>query len=85
MAWNYYDIMTTDEFDELGVVTYDVEVDLEEIGPVTITVTKGNHYGLIYDGNFCAALINGIEAREQNGICCYINEDDMIQLGVNDE
>ena len=81
MNWFYYDIMTTADFDALGVSCYEDTYDLENIGEVEITIVKGRYYGLIYDGKFSCSGVNDIANRNFDGMTCLV-EGGMIKLGL---
>ena len=81
MAWNYYSLMTTADFDALGVSCHEDTYELEDIGSVEITVCKGRYYGLVYNGTFVCSGINGESNLNFDGVVCLV-EDGMIKLGL---
>ncbi len=82
MTFDWYKIINRGEFEATGLVSRELELALEGIGLVTIMVTKGALYSIVYDG-----VMLSIGVTEENpfvfeGYAVYLDENDDIYLGV---
>lgn len=82
MTYTWYYIFTTTDFDALNLPSKTYTLDLENIGIVDILVTKGNHYGILYDDVFLPLNLNDKNPFEFSDHAIYVDADDQVWLGV---
>ena len=82
MNFDWYKITSQDDFLALGVPSKAFDLELEDIGQVTVLVTSGNRVGILYDGVFLAVGLNGDNPFEFDGYAVFLDENDDIYLGV---
>lgn len=79
----WYLIFNRAEFDALDLISKTYTVVLDGIGEKDVLVTKGNLYGITYEGIFLASLLNDENPVEMDGHAVYVNtETDDVYLGV---
>lgn len=85
MTYLWYKIFNTTEFDALDLVSKTYEVIIDDIGLKEILVTKGNGYGILYEGIFLSLNMNDENPNyfEDHGI--FVSEDDDVYLGIGTE
>ncbi len=83
MNFDWYLVINRGEFEELELVSKEVELILEDIGQVTVLVTKGSLYGITYDGVFLAIGVTEANPFVFDGYAVYLHPDtDDIYLGI---
>lgn len=82
MIYRWFKIFNTAEFDALGFVSKTYTLFLEDIGEKEILVTKGNAYGITYEGVFLTALLNDLNPYALDGHAIYLDENDDVYLGI---
>lgn len=83
--YNWYQVFNLTEFEALGLVSKEYTVIFEDIGQVTVLVTKGNLVGMTYDGVFLPLNLNDNNPFEFDGHACYVNSDNEVFLGIEIE
>lgn len=82
MAYTAYKIFNKDEFDALGLCSKTYTFNLEGIGQKDILVTKGNLYGITYEGVFLLLDLNDKNPFEFEGFAIYKDENNDVHLGI---
>lgn len=82
MEYTWYEIFNTTEFDDLGLISKTYTLNLEGVGQKDILVTKGNLYGITYEGVFVALNMNDQNPFEFDSHAIYVDEDDNVFLGL---
>ena len=85
MAYGWYKIFNTDEFDELDLVSKTYTLDLEAVGQEEILVTKGVDYGITYEGIFLPLNLNDKNPYYFEGHAIYKTATNDVYLGIDDE
>lgn len=85
MAYQAFKIFNKDEFDALDLYSKTYTLDLEGIGQKDILVTKGNLYGITYDGVFLALNQNDKNPFEFEGYAIYMDDNNDVYLGIEIE
>lgn len=80
--FNWFKIFNTAEFNALNLVSKTYTHNLTGIGLKDILVTKGNDYGITYEGVFLPLEMNDDNPFIFEGLAIYINESDDVYLGV---
>ncbi len=79
--WAWYDIY---DLKKMKVNQKELEVDLESIGKQNILITKANFYTVIFKGVALTPKLNGRNGFEKDGVSAYIDEDNHLWVGVNE-
>lgn len=82
MAYKYYKIINTTEFDSLSIPSIELTLNLEDVGEVTVMVTRGAGFGLLYNGVYLVAGLGDQNPFEFEGYACYISETFDLYLGI---
>lgn len=82
--WSWYDIYDLKEMDAKGINQKEIEVDLESIGKQNILIIKANFYTVIFKGVALTPKLNGRNGFEKDGVSAYIDEDNHLWVGVNE-
>ncbi len=83
MSFDWYLVINRQDFEDAELVSKEVELILEDIGLVTVLVTKGSYYGITYDGVFLAIGITEANPFVFDGYAVYLHpETDDIYLGI---
>lgn len=82
MIFRWFKIFNTEEFDALGLVSKTYTWNLEGVGERNILVTKGENYGITYEGVFLSLLLNGENPNIFDGHAIYVDADDNVYLGI---
>lgn len=83
MIYDWYKIINRADFEATGLVSRNLSLILDGIGLVTVMVTKGRLYSLVYAGNFLPIGVTEDNPFEMDGFASYLSVDDDIYLGVN--
>jgi len=82
MEFTWFKIFNTAEFDALGLVSKTYTLFLDGIGEKDILVTKGNAYGLTYEGVFLSLNLNDLNPFPFDGYGVYVDDNDDVFLGI---
>lgn len=85
MIFDWYKIINRAEFEALGLVSRELELELEGIGLATVLVTKGELYSLTYDGVFLSVGVTEDNPFVFEGYAVYLDAADDIWLGIEVE
>lgn len=85
MIYNWFKVFNTTEFDELGLISKTYTLNLDGIGEKDILVTKGEGYGITYEGVFLSLLLNDLNPFEFEDLAVYVDENDDVYLGIASE
>lgn len=80
-----YKIFNKDEFDALELYSKTYILNLEGIGEKNILVTKGNLYGITYDGILLLLNLNDKNPFEFETFAIYMDESNDVYLGITVE
>ena len=81
MNYNWYFIFNTDEFTALGLVSKTYELTLSGIGRKNILVTKGELFGITYEGVFLALNLNQKNPFEFEDMAIHVHDNSNVFLG----
>lgn len=84
MAYGWYKIFNTDEFDELDLVSKTYSLELQAVGGVEVLVTKGADYGITYEGIFLPLNLNAKNPYYFEGHAIFKTETNDVYLGITD-
>lgn len=82
MLFDWYKIINKNDFDALDLYSVEKTFFMQGIGLKTILVTKGNFYGLTYDGVFLSVELNNKNPFIFEDKATYIDDADDIWLGI---
>lgn len=78
----WFKIFNKTEFDALGIPSKTYTLNLDTIGEKDVLVTKGNLYGITYEGVFVALNMNEKNPSEFDDFAIYEDADDNVYLGT---
>lgn len=81
-TYNTYKIFNLDEFEATGLVSRTIQAVLSGIGLKEILITKGNLFGILYDGVFLCLNVNEKNYLEFDGHSIFIDENNDVHLGI---
>lgn len=82
MIFRWFKIFNTEEFDDTGLVSRTYTLNLEGVGQKDILVTKGEGYGITYEGVFLSLQMNGDNPFIFDGHAIYVDGADDVYLGI---
>lgn len=82
MDFIWYKIFNTAEFDALDLISKTYTLVLENIGQKDVLVTKGEGYGITYEGVFLSLLLNDLNPFSIDDHAVYVDENDDVYLGL---
>ncbi len=82
MIYNWFYIINKNDFDDTGLVSQELTLELENVGQKTILVTKGIMLGITYEGIFLPLQLNDENPFEFEDHAIQIDDDDNIFLGI---
>lgn len=82
MTFDWFELFNLTEFNNLGLVSRELEVELEGIGPKTIRITKGNYTSIMYDDVFLPINMNDANPFVFEGYAVYVDDNDDVFLGI---
>ena len=82
MTYNWYYIINADEFEATGLVSQELDLELENIGPKTVLVTMGAMLGITYEGVFLPLEMNGENPFEFDGHAIQVHDNGNVFLGI---
>jgi hypothetical protein len=84
-VFHWYKIFDLAEFIATGLVSRKITAFFEAIGQKDILVTVGNEVGILYEGTFLVLNFNGQNPYTREGLAVYVDDDDMVWLGIEVE
>lgn len=85
MIYDWYKIVNVSDFEELGLPSQEITLELEGLGEKTILVTKGNAVSILYEGIFLSANFNDKNPFEFEDHAIYVDSNDDLWLGIANE
>ena len=82
MIFNWFKIFNIGEFDALGLVSRTYTYVLGDLGQKDILVTKGETYGITYDGVFLSVGMIDKNPFSLDGYGVYKDSNDNVYLGI---
>lgn len=82
MIYTWYKIFNLAEFNALDLVSKEYELELEDIGIKTVTVTKGKLVSILYEGIFLSVNLNSVNPLEFDGHAVWISGTNDVYLGI---
>jgi hypothetical protein len=82
LTYTWFYIFNQTEFAALGLVSREYTLNLEGIGFKTILVTKGEGYGMLYDGVFLSLNLNSKNPFKFDSKAIYIDASNNVWLGI---
>jgi hypothetical protein len=82
MNYIWYKIFNKTEFNATGLVSKTYTLPLENIGEREILVTKGQGFGITYDGVFLSLGLNGLNPFPFDSHAIYEDGNQDVFLGV---
>jgi hypothetical protein len=83
MNYNWFKIFNRTEFDALELTSKTYTLFLEGVGEKDILVTKGNYYGMTYEGIFLCLQMGDVNPYVMDGHAAYLDEaTDDVYLGL---
>lgn len=81
-SYDWYNIFNYTEFDESGLTSQKITVNLEDRGEKEIIITKGNHVGVLFDDVFLPIELNDRNPFVFESRAVYIDADNEVWVGV---
>ena len=85
MTYLWFKIFNTTEFDALGLTSKTYTLELETVGQKNIMVTKGQTYGMVYDGVFLSVGMTDLNPFPFEGYAVYIAGNNDVYLGIEED
>jgi len=79
--FTWFKIFNVTEFDATGLVSQTFTFDLEDLGQKDFLVTKGNLYGITYEGTFITVNLLDNNPNVIDGFAVYRDESDDVWWG----
>ncbi len=80
-----YNIYNLNDFDKLSVPQVYGSANLEDLGNMPYCITKGQYYGVIFNGEYLVPELNGQNPYVGKHSAVFIDEDRNLWVGVKDE
>ncbi len=85
MSYEWFNIINTTEFSELGIPSRNLTLELGDRGEKEIMVTKGARIGVLIEEVFLSPNLNDENPFEFDGMAAYIDENDDLWVGYEVE
>lgn len=82
MIYDWYKIFNLAEFNNLGLVSRELTLDLEGLGPKSLRITKGNYTSILYNDVFLPVEMIDANPFEFDGHAVYVDDNDDVFLGI---
>lgn len=82
MIYDWYNIFNLAEFNDLGLVSRELSLELEGVGSKTLRITKGNYTSILYNDVFLPIEMIDKNPFEFDGHAVYVDENDDVFLGI---
>lgn len=81
MIFTWYKIFNLVEFMGTGLVSRTLDLELTDIGPVSILITRGELVSILYDGVFLPIDLNQVNPFSMDGYAVYVDGANDVFLG----
>lgn len=85
MNYNWYNLFNYTEFQDTGLVSRTLSVNLEGIGDVEILITRGNTVAIQYEDAFLPVEFVDRNPYVQGTYAVYLDGDNNVWLGIEIE
>lgn len=82
MIYDWYNIVNKTEFEASGLVSQELELNLEGVGQKSILVTKGNLVSLVVDGIIISLGLSDANPFAFGGYAIYLDASNNVWLGI---
>ena len=82
MIYDWFKLFDYEEFNDTGLVSRELTLELEGLGSKTIRITKGNYTSILYDGVFLPVNMVDKNPFEFENYAVYLKDDGFVYLGI---
>jgi hypothetical protein len=81
MTYDWYNIFNSVDFASTGLVSRNLDIELEGRGQKSIIITRGNSLGITVDGVFLVVGLNDRNPFSMDGMAVYVDDNNEVWLG----
>ena len=85
MIFDWYKLFNLVEFNNLGLVSRELTLDLEDLGETSIRITKGNYTSILYDDVFLPINMVDENPFVFEGYAVYLDANNDVFLGIEQD